>query len=422
MGMLSAFVRGAAGQGLIDLSQRMDRRDAMSAEEARRQKEREDERNWRSAEAEKDRTSRAESAALRTKRSGSGGGADGGDDADRYAVAEVMKREGVSEAQARAMVEASRAGNNPIMNEPGDGMGPAVPDTARWAQVNRTIAEAMIAGPSMASSNYDQLTKGQGNAQRNTISGGMLAGKLTPAQAAEGVAATEGKGAYGNARTNEFTGTPTAIGKSEMAENNAQAGSASRANPVDADPTAKLPPAVKARLDLVKKRAEQVSNAILKAQADGLNEWNPSQNPAQAQLVSELTKLDGEARELLKPYLPEQPKPKVDPEQARREAAAAVASGAPLDRVNARLKEMGLEPITDKPAPAKPAEKAAAKTDAKPGMLDRIGSAVGGALDSVRGQMDVKGDIERRVAEAKAGGKPLTPGEKQLAQKYGIAV
>lgn len=420
MGMLSAFVRGAAGQGLIDLSQRMDRRDAMASENERRDREREEERNWRSAEAQKDRDSRAESAALRTKRgSGSGGGGDGDDDADRYAVAEVMKREGVSEAQARAMVEASRAGNNPIMNEPGDGMGPAVPDTARWAQVNRTIAEAMIAGPSMAKSNYEQLEGGRGQAQRNTITGGMLAGKLTPAQTAEGVAATKGEGAFGKGGVNQFSGTPDAVGKSTIAENLAQAGSAGRANR-DNDPTAKLPPAVKARLDLVKKRAEQVSNAILKAQADGLNEWNPSQNPAQAQLVNELTKLDGEARELLKPYLPEQPKPKVDPEQARREAAAAVASGAPLDRVNARLKEMGLEPITDKPAaPVKPTEKAAAKPDAKPGMLDRLKARAGEMIDAAT--EDPKAYAQRRVAEAKAGGKPLTPGERQLAEKYGIA-
>jgi hypothetical protein len=418
MSMLGAFLRGAAGPGLIDLSNRLDRRDAMSAEEQRRQKEREEDRAWRSSEAQKDRDSRADSAATRTSRGGGGGGEDGGADADRYAVAELMKREGVSEGEARALIQAGRAGTNPLTTAVNDESGGhSAPDMARWAQVNRTIAQAMIEGPSKARSNYDQLTEGDGNAQRNTITSGMLAGKLTPAQTAEGVAATKGEGAYGKGNVNTFTGTPDAVGKSVIAENNAQAGSAGRANrdTPDADSLAKLPPGVKARIDLIKKRAEQINGAITKAQADGM--WDTGQNPAQAGLVAELQKLDAEARDLLKPYIPKQPAPKVDPSQARREAEAAVAAGAPIDRVNARLKEMGLEPIAPPAKPAKPAE-----GKKGPSMIDRISMGIGDAVDTARGAMDVKAQIKARIAEAKNGGKPLTPGEKQLAEKFGIAL
>ena len=59
MSMLGAFFRGAAGAGLVDYANRLDRRDAMAQEDERRKREREEERAWRSAEAEKDRQARA---------------------------------------------------------------------------------------------------------------------------------------------------------------------------------------------------------------------------------------------------------------------------------------------------------------------------------------------------------------------------
>lgn len=423
MGMLGAFARGVAGPGLLGVVDRMDRRDAVAQEMAARERDREEERKFRAEQAKLDRLSREEVAGIRKGGSKSGSGSGGGDDAggseDDYMVAALMDKYGVSAAKAKQMLESSRADTNPFpaMEVADESGGHSAPDLTRWAELNRTIAKAMREGRSMAKSNYAQLTEGDGNAQRNTITGGMLAGKLTPAQAAEGVAATKGEGAYGKGGVNEFDGTADAVGKSEIGKNNAQAGSANRANrdKPDADPLANLPPGVKERIGLIKKRAEQISAAMTKAQADGM--WDTTANPSQARLETELAALDKEARELLKPHLP---KPQVDPAQARREAAAAVAAGAPLDRVNARLKEMGLEPITDKPAaPAKPAEKAAAKTDAKPGMLDRLKAKAGEMIDAAT--EDPKAYAQRRVAEAKAGGKPLTPGERQLAEKYGIA-
>ncbi len=415
MGMLGAFARGVAGPGLLGVVDRMDRRDAVAQAMAARERDREEERKFRAEQAALDREARTTGRSS-SRAGSSAGGDDGG--IDDYKIEAVMREFKVSEGRARQIVEAGKADQNPFVSEVADESGGHSGFNAEaWARANAVISKALREGPSMAKSNYAQLTEGEGNAQRNTIVGGMLAGKLTPAQAAEGVAATKGEGAHGKGGVNEFDGTADAVGKSEIGKNNAQAGSANRANrdKPDADPLANLPPGVKERIGLIKKRAEQISAAMTKAQADGM--WDTTANPSQARLETELAALDKEARELLKPHLP---KPQGDPAQARREAAAAVAAGAPLDRVNARLKEMGLEPITDKPAaPAEPAEKAAAKTDAKPGMLDRLKAKAGEMIDAAT--EDPKAYAQRRVAEAKAGGKPLTPGERQLAEKYGIA-
>lgn len=374
MGMLGAFARGVAGPGLLGVVDRMDRRDAVAQEMAARERDREEERKYRSEQAELDRRSREDIAGMRKGRgskSGSGSGDDDGGMTDEYEISAVMEKFKVSRARAKAMIEASDRDENVFQEqesvtdtiEDGDRQRNVTrnvmqPDPVRWAELNRTIAKAMRDGRSMAKSNYAQLTEGEGNAQRNTIAGGMLAGELTPAQAAEGVAATKGEGAN----------------------------RANRDKP-DADPLANLPPGVKERIGLIKKRAEQISAAMTKAQADGM--WDTTANPSQARLETELAALDKEARELLKPYLP---KPQVDPAQARREAAAAVAAGAPLDRVNARLKEMGLEPISAQPKadPAKPAApgKKPGSAGAKPSVpeLETTKAASGKTMYRYKGQ------------------------------------
>jgi len=300
----------------------------------------------------------------------------------------------LSSSRQASLASGNSAGTNPLTKAVEDESGGhSAPDLERWANINRAIGRALETADAKGKSNFDQLTQGEGNEQRNAITGGMLAGKLTPAQAAEGVAASKGDGAYGKGNVNQFTGTPDAVGKSVIGENNAQAGSANRANrdTPDADPFAKLPPGVKARIDLIKKRADQINAAITKAQAEGM--WDTTANPSQARLETELAALDKEARELLKPHLP---KPKVDPAQARREAEAAVAAGAPLDKVNARLKDLGLEPISAQPK-AEPAKPGAAPQEKKaPGMIDRISTVIGDAVDATRSAMDIKATIKGR--------------------------
>jgi hypothetical protein len=292
MSMLGAFFRGAAGAGLVDYANRLDRRDAMAAEDERRKREREEERAWRSSEAEKDRLARAESAAIRSggRRSGSGsGGGDGEGGDDAYAVAAIMKKFNVSEGKARQLLEANRADMNPFgMAVGGDDVGPPQADTKRWSELNSAIAESLRAGPSMARSNYEQLTAGDINAQRGRVNEGMLGGKLTMRETAEAQAAMSGKGAFGNARTNEFTGDATAIGQSEIRENNAQAGSASRAN-------RDKPESNKPNIKWLEDEYKTVTQEIAKARAAGVD-WNPRENPEQQALLDRALDLEGQLR------------------------------------------------------------------------------------------------------------------------------
>lgn len=401
MSMLGAFFRGAAGAGLVDYANRLDRRDAMAAEDERRKREREEERAWRSSEAEKDRVARAESAAIRSggRRSGSGsGGGDGEGGGDDYAVAAIMKKFNVSEGKARQLLEANRQDQNPFGQAVGgDEVGPPQADMKRWGELNSAIAESLRSGASMARSNYAQLKEGDILGQRERVNQGMLDGKLTMPQTAEANAAMSGKGGFENARTSEFTGTPTAIGKSEIAENYAQAGSASRANRDKVDVT-KLPPNVQRELALLEEREKAIAGKINDARSKA-DEWNPDENPGQKQLLTEYRSI-----------------------QMRRNALMDGGSG-PGDPLGLFRDQPDAKPA-DKPKKAgKPNESAAEdarlsrapKPPEKPGMLDR-------AASWVRGQQDVEGSIRERVKEAKAGGEPLTPGEVQLAKRYGIPV
>lgn len=406
MGMLGAFARGVAGPGLLGVVDRMDRREAVAQEMAARERDREEERKFRAEQAKLDRLSREEVAGIRKGGSKSGSGSGGGDDAggseDDYMVAALMDKYGVSAAKAKQMLESSRADTNPfpakeVADESG---GHSAPDLTRWAELNRTIAKAMREGRSMAKSNIEQVRNAEGQEQRNTITGGMLAGKLTPAQAAEGVAATKGEGAYGKGGVNTFDGTPDAVGKSTIAENQAQAGSANRTNR-DAMDGLKLPAAVKTEIANLDKRESELAGAITKAQAE--DTWNPEQSPGQKQLQANLAAVRMRRSQLIAPYL----------------AGGKGGNADPLGLMGG-----------DKPAaPAKPSQadvrksepkEAAPAAPAKPGMLDRISTVIGDAIDTAR--ETPKAYAERRVAEAKAGGKPLTPGEKQLAEKYGIKV
>lgn len=399
--MLGAFFRGAAGAGLVDYANRLDRRDAMAAEDERRKREREEERAWRSAEAEKDRQARAESAAIRSggRRSGSGsGGGDGeGGGDDRYEIAAIMKKFNVSEGKARQLLEANRQDQNPFVNEVADESGGhSAPNMKRWGELNSAIAESLRSGASMARSNYDQLTQGDINAQRGQVNQGMLDGKLTMPQTAEANAAMSGKGAFGNARTDEFTGTPTAIGQSEIRENNAQAGSANRAN-LDKSDTTKLPPSVQRELAVLEEREKAIASKINDARAaDG--GWNPDENPGQKQLMAEYRSIQMRRNALTAGET------LGDPLGLFRDGPDAAPAGKP-DK-GAKSGENAAEDARLSRAP-KPPE--------KPGMLDR-------AASWIRGQQDIEGTLRRRIAEAKAGGKPLTPGEVQLAKQYGIPV
>lgn len=172
MGFFSAFARGAAGPGLINLSQTMRQREIEAARAAENEKERE----FREAERRKDRD--AQAAALKERlagggRSRSGGGGGGGDeDYGDIVVGGLMQQEGMSQAQARAALEASQRGENiftkasgrrvPAGDEMGaEAMDEMVPDTEKWMAINRKIGEMLTRSRSIAKSNDAQLADGE---------------------------------------------------------------------------------------------------------------------------------------------------------------------------------------------------------------------------------------------------------------------
>lgn len=63
----------------------------------------------------------------------------------------------------------------------------------------------------------------------------------------------------------------------------------------------KLPPGIKAELDALDKRDEQINGAIVRAQADGM--WEPDKNPSQKQLQTQLVANRLRRNQLIQPYL-----------------------------------------------------------------------------------------------------------------------
>lgn len=63
----------------------------------------------------------------------------------------------------------------------------------------------------------------------------------------------------------------------------------------------KLPPGVKAELDALDKRDEQINAAMVRAQADGM--WDPEKNPSQKQLQTQLAATRMRRSQIIQPYL-----------------------------------------------------------------------------------------------------------------------
>lgn len=63
----------------------------------------------------------------------------------------------------------------------------------------------------------------------------------------------------------------------------------------------KLPPGVKAEVDALEKRYEQINNAMVKAQADGM--WEPDKNQGQKQLQTQAAAISLRRNALIQPYL-----------------------------------------------------------------------------------------------------------------------
>lgn len=84
----------------------------------------------------------------------------------------------------------------------------------------------------------------------------------------------------------------------------AQAREQAKYRPGGDDPFAKMPPAVKLSFQSLQTEAKQLSDAMVKAQADGM--WNPDTNKSQADLLVRHRAIGAKMRDLLQPYMGKQ--------------------------------------------------------------------------------------------------------------------
>lgn len=234
MSFLSAFLRGAAGQGVLEMGARWDRLDAEARAEARRQEEIKLRSSELAAERERERQFRAEQDALYRRPAvaggggsgrGSGGGGGGGggsafDVADRewLAAGLVGGKGGAPDlATAKRWTAAMDAGENPLQREEmvpeqiddGDRMRTVstqrmVPDTERWMAINARAAKLIQDAPTIGKSNFDQYTQGQGNRRALELTEeGIKAREIGPTQ---GALVLQGKDPTHPGGTNVATG------------------------------------------------------------------------------------------------------------------------------------------------------------------------------------------------------------------------
>lgn len=200
MSFLAAFLGGALGQGTQDVVQRADRRDAETRAEEARRRATEEERAYRSAEAEKQRQSqmalleqrqagaedlaavRAAGGGARGAGTGSASGARGGggfslaDAAEDPAVVGALMRDGTDMATVRSRLAQSAQGVNPFTKQQqvaeqiddGDRMRTVTrtqtdADPEAYLKFNQRVAQALMDAGPRSTSNFAQVTQGEGN-------------------------------------------------------------------------------------------------------------------------------------------------------------------------------------------------------------------------------------------------------------------
>ncbi len=412
MGFLSAFARGAAGPGLLQVAQMQQREQELAAAAGLREKEREEERQFRLQLAREGQAGREDLALLRAElrgtggtRSRSGSGGDDGAGSEDAAVYELMRKTGASGTEARGMLRSAMDGANPYSRrtakpqqiDDGDRMRTVTtetdePDVERFRQLNRMVATALIEGPSNMKANPEQRAKGR---QTDVETDAAIAYGKGDMGAGKTGLLLRGKGEFGASGSSELTGAaaPGSVAASQIRENDAQAGKA-RADAPSADVLAKLPPMVKEELKNLDAREKEIASAIVKVQAAG--EWNPETNPGQKQLQAALAATRLKRGAIVRQYMPQD--------------KGAKGGADPL----------GLGLGDEKPAAAPaPAAKPAPKADDKPSPMLR---AVGDKINEARAEGSEYQRIYARWREAGAGGPPLTPEEKATARRFGLAV
>lgn len=461
MSALGAFFRGAAGPGMLALADSYERRDAEEAKRAERAAALAAEQAFRADQAGKDRMARygtdgSEPGMLARGASRSGGAAPAsGEGSNMGDIGRLMQSTGMSEAEARQKLAASASGQNPYTRDKqipeqfddGDGRMKTVsqkvtePDEDRWIKLNQQVGKIYSESGPRAKSNYAQLTEGDGNAQRNSITSGMLSGALTPAQTAEGVAASKGEGGFGKGGVNQFSGKPDAVGASTIRENDAQAGSAGRANRNgggDAGPMAKLPEAAKLQITDLNNQQAKLQELIDKAAIEGSTTGKDgAELPAVTDMRKRIQSIEVRKTRVLadngaidaKAYAQQVVDGESDPAKLRAAIAQAKQIGGKfaadfVPEVQARLAELHKKPAPTQAdarkgdaAPAKPAAAPAAPTSGRAQVLAQSANRSKAEADP-----DVKA-LRQQIAAATSGRQANTLQSKLndiLASRYGL--
>ena len=242
MSFLGAFLRGAAGPGLVDYTRRAEQRDVAAAAEARRRQEREEDFAFRREQADAQRQFQEERDAMYRRPAGAlaqaaaGGAGTGGapvvaGPAD-FIVGGLARHKGVDGATARQYIDHFNAGTVPEVMDPGTSIDNDFASTRRpmdreaWRAIIGRIGELMQGAPSAARSNYDQLQQGDTErARRETIEGAMTGGGPNGLTAPQGALMLGGRPLVSNEGTDAVTGAarPRSVAQSEIGENAAQA-------------------------------------------------------------------------------------------------------------------------------------------------------------------------------------------------------
>lgn len=402
MGFLSAFARGAAGPGLLQVAQMQQRQQELEAATKARETERDEDRKFRLELARENQTGREELLKLRDElRGGSkgtrsgGGGGDGTDD-ETAALYQIMQRTGASMPEARNMLESTRQGQNPYKAKGPDGQETGDADVDRYRALNRMVAQALMEGPSNMKAKPDERARAR---QTDTETDAAVAyGQGDQAAGRTGLL-LKGKGEFDSGGSSALTGKAAAgsLDAAKIATEIAQAQKArAEANNVGKTKDDKDKPT-----DPRKYAEKLVQDAV----NDGL--LKPEEAPAKIEeVMREFARIGQEGK-----------------------VTAALREARSRNDVPTLVKELRSKGFTDEQLTKLGITKAemggsgpAKKEESGGGMLSSLVDKAKGAADGTRKEGDAYQRIYARWREAGSGGAPLTAAEKAEARRFGLAV
>lgn len=386
MGALSAFLTGVGGAGLMGVSQNMERRAELEAQQKQRAQElqaqaeqRRAELEQRAAENQKDRDSRE--AMLMDRLSagalgaaGSRGGARGGAGADPVAEREMAinllaAEQKIPRPEAAQLVDDYERGNNRftktevVTEQIDDGdrtrnvtRQQSSPDVEKFASMMSTVAKHLSQAGAYASAKPDDQAK----AEQLRTQTGMAERAQTDPNAMRGALAIAGKAEYGETGSSHVTGMPVkgSVAESKILENKAQANNANASAAQHGAMVQKIKSQTGMDLANVKGKDRETLTAMLNAlntYVDKNMDLSDEQRAATNEIRQNITKAMGVVvdRRTGAPGAPAAPAagaqpapgaPKVDAAAALAQAKQVIAKNPKArDEVLRRLKAAGID-------------------------------------------------------------------------------